>query len=53
MDDNNPKMCPFCGCQEISHNVNSGTWYPNNETWDNDLSEHQCRNDDCGKSFWT
>lgn len=47
-----PIHCPFCGGTDIEF-VNGISIDPGNSGAPQDLDEHRCRSDSCGRSFWS
>lgn len=50
-----PTHCPFCGSNNVTF-VNTWRAYvtdPADAANTTELDEHQCRNESCGRSFWS
>lgn len=50
--DDEPKMCPFCGCTELHTFVEEWSAESDDDPSNTaNLNEHQCER--CGAAFWT
>lgn len=53
-EDKHPACCPYCGCTDVSW-IGPWTSYPSLDVDAEEpdvTQEYQCRNEDCGRSFW-